>query len=1009
MLIEFAMENKTNELKAGKYYFAETAFDMLMKKQIKSVLLICSKYDAFMLEEDGRIEEQIFNEYVSLNLRYPPVFIQVSSAEEAFTILKKQHIDLVISMLNVEGMDTFTLAKKIKDLYPQKPIVVLTPFSREVSLKLSKVDLWAVDYVFAWLGNAHIMLAIIKLIEDNLNAEHDVNEVGVQVILLVEDSVRFYSSYLPHLYKIIYTQSKEFMAEGLNEHQKMMRLRGQPKILLAENFEQAIELYEKYKNNILGVITDMSYPYMGKIDQRAGVKLIEMLKADNTFLPILLQSSDINNRLIAKQLKVGFLHKYSKTLSLELRDFVVKYLAFGDFVFIDPETGNEIFRATDLKSLQDLIFQVPESSLEYHIRRNHISKWLTARALFPIAEIFKYFRPEDFGNFDEIRRFIFDTIDRYRQSKGRGIIAKFYRESYDEYQIFSRIGDGSMGGKGRGLAFIDSVLKRNYLMHQFEGITLTIPRTVVLSTDVFDEFMEVNNLYPVAMSDISNEEMLRNFLNACIPSRVHKDLFSFITVARNPIAVRSSSLLEDSHYQPFAGIYSTYMIPNLHDNDHQMLEMLGQAIKCVYASVYYKESKAYMQATQNVIDEERMAIVLQEVVGSTFGHRFYPTISGVARSLNFYPIEPEKPSDGIASVALGLGKHVVEGKPSLRFSPQYPKKLFQLSMPEMALRETQKTFLALDLRASSFVPSTDDAINLLELDIRDAFADGSLSFLASTFDNDTHQIREGYNGQGLPIISFSGILKHNKFPLAEILKKLLSLGEEEMNTPVEIEFAVNLDVPAGHPKLFSFLQIRPIVQNRELVNIDIDNIKKEDLILYSDSSLGNGQVRDIRDVVFVKPESFDSSMTCEIALIIEEINQKLVQEGRPYILIGPGRWGSIDRWLGIPVKWPQISGAKFIVEAGLENYRIDPSQGTHFFQNLTSFRVGYITVNPYINQGYLDYDYLNKAPLISDDKFVKHVRFDEPLDVIINGQNRKAAVIKRVGIVGGEKSKMSNE
>lgn len=997
------MEKKPNDLKAGNYYFAETAFDTLMKKQIKSVLLICSKYDAFMLEEDGRIEEQIFNEYVSLNLRYPPVFHQATSAEEAFLVLKNQSVDLVIAMLNVEGMDTFTLAKKIKDLYPQKPIVVLTPFSREVSLKLSKVDLWAVDYVFAWLGNAHIMLAIIKLIEDGLNAEHDVNEVGVQVILLVEDSVRFYSSYLPHLYRILYTQSKEFMSEGLNEHQKMMRLRGQPKILLAENYDQAVELYQKYKNNILGVITDMSYPSNGVMEQRAGVKLIEKLKADNTYLPILLQSSDINNRLLAKQLKVGFLHKYSKTLSIELRDFVVKYLAFGDFVFVDPDTGNEIFRASDLKSLQDLIFQVPESSLEYHIRRNHISKWLTARALFPIAEIFKYFQPEDFNNFDEIRRFIFDTIDRYRQSKGRGIIAKFYRESYDEYQIFSRIGDGSMGGKGRGLAFIDSVLKRNYLMHYFEGVTLTIPRTVVISTDVFEEFMETNNLYTIAMSDISDDEMLRHFLNASIPTRIHKDLFSFITVAHNPIAVRSSSLLEDSHYQPFAGIYATYMIPNLRENEHQMLEILGQAIKCVYASVYYKESKAYMQATQNVVDEERMAIVLQEVVGSAHGHTFYPTISGVARSLNFYPIEPEKPSDGIAFVALGLGKYVVEGKPSLHFSPKYPKKLFQLSMLDMALKETQKTFFALDLRASSFVPSTDDAINLLSIDIRDAFADGSLSLLASTFDSESQQIRDGYDGKGFPIISFAGILKHNQFPLAEILSTLLSLGEQEMNTPVEIEFAVNLNTPVGQPKLFSFLQIRPIVQSRELINIDIDNLKREDLILSSDSSLGNGHIQDIHDIVYVKPENFDSSMTCEIAEVIGKLNQMLVHDSKPYILIGPGRWGSVDRWLGIPVKWAQISGARLIVEAGQENYRVDPSQGTHFFQNLTSFRVGYITVNPYIDQGFLDFIYLNSSPVIFEDELVRHVRFEEPLDVVINGQNRKAAVLKRVGIVSGEK------
>ncbi len=988
------MENLANDLRKGKYYFAETAFDMLMKSRIQNVLLICSKYDAFMLEEDGRIDEQIFNEYVALNLRYPPMFFQVTSADEAFAMLKSQQIDMVISMLNVEGMDTFSLAKKIKNLYPQIPIVVLTPFSREVSLKLSKEDLSAIDYVFAWLGNANIMLSIIKLVEDELNAEFDINEVGVQCILLVEDSIRFYSSYLPHLYKIIFTQSKEFMSEGLNEHQKMLRLRGRPKILLARNFEQAVAVYEKYKNNILGVITDMSYSYNGKMEQRAGVKLIEMLKADNIYLPILLQSSDINNRLLAKQMKVGFLHKYSKTLSLELRDFVMKYFAFGDFIFEDAITGQEIFRANDLRSLQELIFQVPDSSLLYHIKRNHISKWLTARALFPIAEIFKYFTTEDFDNLDDIRRFIFDTIDRYRQSKGRGIVSKFYRDSYDEYQIFSRIGDGSMGGKGRGLAFIDSVLKRNYLIHKFEGVTLTIPRTLVLCTDVFEEFMETNNLFPIAMSDISNDEILRHFLNAAIPTRIHKDLYSFLSIASNPIAVRSSSLLEDSHYQPFAGIYSTYMIPNIRENEHQMLEIMGQAIKCVYASVYYKESKAYMQATQNIIDEERMAIVLQEVVGSPFGYKFYPSFSGVARSLNFYPLEPEQPSDGIASIALGLGKHVVEGKPCLRYSPKFPKKVFQLSNPDIALRETQKTFLALDLRESSFVPSTDDAINLIESDIRDAFSDGTLDLITSSYDYHSQQIREGYNGQGTPIVSFSGVIKHNKFPLSEILNTLLFIGEQEMNSPVEIEFAVNLNTPADQPKLFSFLQIRPIVQNKEIVSVDIDSLPKDNLILLTDSALGNGRNSDIRDIVMVKPERFDPAKTSEIALMIDDINQKLVKENSNYILIGPGRWGSADKWLGIPVKWPQISGAKVIVEAGQENYRIDPSQGTHFFQNLTSFRVGYLTVNPYIKQGFLDYNYLENAPVIYENDFIRHIRFPDPMDIIINGQKRQAAILK---------------
>lgn len=988
------MIKNSPDYNAGKYYFAETAFDLLMKRRILNVLLICSKYDAFLLEEDGRIDEQIFNEYVNLNLRYPPKFFQVPSAAEAFSMLESKSIDLIITMLNVEGMDPFNLAKKIKQKYPQKPIVVLTPFSREVSLKLSKEDLSAIDYVFSWLGNAHIMLAIIKLIEDTMNAEHDVNKVGVQVILLVEDSVRYYSSYLPSLYRIIFTQSKQFMTEGLNEHQKMLRMRGRPKILLARNFEQAEKLYQKYKHNMLGVITDMSYPYQGKMLERAGVKLVEMIKSDSPFMPILMQSSDINNQLIAKQLKVGFLHKYSKTLSLDIHNFVVKYFAFGDFVFVEPNTGREIFRANDLKTLQYLIFQVPDDSLAYHIERNHFAKWLTARALFPIADIFKYITADDFENIEDVRRFIFDTIDRYRQSKGRGIIAKFYRDSYDEYQIFSRIGDGSLGGKGRGLAFIDQVIKRSYIMHKFDGVVISIPRTVVICTDVFDEFMETNNLYPIALSDASNDEILRHFINASLPVRIHKDLYSFIAVARNPLAIRSSSLLEDSHYQPFAGIYSTYMVPNVRESANQMLELLSQAIKCVYASVYFRESKTYMEATHNVISEERMAIVLQEVTGSPYGERFYPNISGVARSLNFYPIEPEKPGDGIASIALGLGKHVVEGRPSLRFSPKFPKKLLQLSSPEMAIKETQKTFFALDLRPTSFVPSTDDAINLLELSIKDAHENGALSLIGSTYDYENQRITDGYNGQGTPIVSFAGILKHGKFPLPEIIKTILEVGQREMNNPVEIEFAVNLNPPPDKPSTFSMLQIRPIVQNRDLVNTNLDSLSKDDMVLFSPSALGNGIVKGITDIVYIKSDCFDPAKTCDIAKELEEINHNFIKEDRNYILIGPGRWGSSDSWLGIPVKWPQISAAKIIIEAGQDNYKIDPSQGTHFFQNLTSFRVGYLTVNPYRDEGFIDNNYLASVPAKYESSMVRHIKFEKPLEVIINGQKRIGVILK---------------
>ncbi len=988
------MTPKTPDSEIGQYYFAETAFDMLMKRRILNVLLICSKYDAFLLEEDGRIDEQIFNEYVTLNLRYPPKFFQVNSAADAFCMLERKPIDLIITMLNIEGMDPFSLAKGIKDKYPMKPIVVLTPSSREVSLKLGREDLSAIDYVFSWLGNAQIMLAITKLIEDSMNAEHDVNEVGVQVILLVEDSIRYYSSYLPNLYRIIFTQSKKFMTEGLNEHQKMLRMRGRPKILLARNFDQAEELYEKYKHNMLGVITDMSYPHKGQKLERAGVKMIEMVKADDPFMPILLQSSDINNQLIAKQLKVGFIHKYSKTLSLELNDFVVKYFAFGDFVFIEPETGREIFRAPDLKALQEIIFQVPDESLAYHIQRNHFSKWLTARALFPIADIFKYITPEDFKNLDDVRRFVFDTIDRYRQSKGRGIIAKFYHDSYDKYQIFSRIGDGSLGGKGRGLAFIDQVIKHSYLMHRYQGTLVTIPRTVVICTDVFDEFMETNNLYSIALSDASNEEILKRFLNASLPCRIHTDLYAFIAVAQNPIAVRSSSLLEDSHYQPFAGIYKTYMIPNVGGSANQMLELLSQAIKCVYASVYYSESKSYMEATHNVISEEKMAIVLQEVTGTAYGDRFYPNISGVARSLNFYPIEPEKPIDGIASIALGLGKHVVEGKPSLRFSPKYPKKLLQLSTPEMAIKETQKTFYALDLKPTSFTPSTDDDVNLIEINVKEAFENGTLTLAGSTFDFENQRISDGYNGTGVPIITFAGILKHKQFPLPDIIKDVLELGQYEMNNPVEIEFAVNLNQPPGKPKIFSMLQIRPIVQNRDIINVDLTEIDKSKFMLYSPSALGNGIFNDLKDVVYLKADAFDPAKTVSIAEELEKINHKFIKQQNQYVLIGPGRWGSSDSWLGVPVKWSQISAAKIIVEAGLDNYKVDPSQGTHFFQNLTSFKVAYITVNEYMNEGFIDYTYLNSIPAVYESEMIRHIKLPTEMQAVIDGHNKQGAITK---------------
>jgi CheY-like chemotaxis protein len=983
----------TNQQDSLKIDFNDTSFNLLMQRRIHKVLLVSSNYDSFMLEEDGRIDEQIFNEYVSLNLRYPPIFVMANSAEEAHDILKNDSIDLVISMLRIGDTDTFQFATQVKNNYPRIPIVILTHFSREITIRLEKEDLSAIDYVFCWLGNADILLAIIKLIEDRMNVQYDVEVVGVQTILLVEDSVRYISTYLPNIYKIIFKQSKEYMREALNEHQKMLRMRGRPKILLATNYEQALQLYEKYKYNMLGIISDITYPRKGVKDKLAGIKLCKKVKEDDEFMPLLLQSSDMSNKKYADELKVGFIHKYSKTLSIELRNYIIKQFAFGEFVFRDPNTNKEIGRASDLQSLQHMILTIPDKTLAYHAGRNDLSKWLNARAVFPIAQLFKYLTLSDFKDLKEVRTYIYRAISSYRMSKGRGVIAKFDKNSFDEYLIFSRIGDGSIGGKARGLAFINSIIKKNNIFNKFPGVIITIPRTVVLSTDIFDDFMEENDLYKIGMSDKSDEEILNNFINAKLPSRVYQDLYAFISVIKNPIAIRSSSKLEDSHYQPFAGIYSTYMIPKT-TNNTLMIKMLSDAIKCVYASVYFKGSKAYMAATSNVIDEEKMGIVLQEVCGKQYGNMFYPTISGVARSINFYPIEPEKSEDGIANIAYGLGKQIVDGGISLRFSPRHPKKVLQLSSPDMALKDTQKYFYALDMCPTKFEPSTDDGINLVKNEIQKAEKHSSFRYSASTYDFQNNVIRDGTIYDGKRVITFANVLKYDSFPLAEILQTLLDVGQKEMNNPIEIEFAVDLNVEKGQPVVFNFLQIRPIVDNDQSADIDLDEVKMDDSIIYCESALGNGQIDNMRDFVYVKPEAFSSLESKNIAAEINLLNEKFIAEKRNYVLVGPGRWGSSDPSLGIPVKWAHISQARVIVESGLENFRIDPSQGTHFFQNLTSFRVGYFTINPYINDGFYDLDYLNSFKAHFENKYIRHIRFKKPMLVQIDGKNNKGVILK---------------
>ena len=980
-----------------KLYFKDTSFVNLMQHRVYNVLLLGSKYDVFTIEEDGRIEEQLFNEYTSLNLRFPPRFTLVSSEEHANKLLKKREFDLIISMPSGDSINPFEWAKSVKRNYPKIPIVVLTPFSRAVSERISKEDLSAIDYVFSWLGNSELLLAIIKLVEDQMNVKEDVKSVGVQTILFVEDSIHFYSSLLPMLYKHVFVQSRSFMTEALNEHEQMLRMRGRPKILLARSYEEAMKLYKRYENNMLGVVTDVSFNRRGVKDKVAGIRLCKEIRSTNRYIPLIVESTEESNRAAAYEQEAVFLSKMSKTLIRDLQQAVTDNFGFGDFVFSNPHNGTVECIVKNLKDLQVKVFEVSDDTLYYHVAHNHISRWLYSRALFPLAEFLKNIEVSQFkaeNAMDQVRQCIFDAIVSYRRIKNRGVVAVFQKDRFDQYSNFARIGSGSMGGKGRGLAFIDAMIKRNYTLEDIENSKITIPRTVVLCTDVFTEFMEKNNLYPVGLSDLPDEEILARFLKASLPKKVLSDLFAFLDTVQSPIAVRSSSLLEDSHYQPFAGIYSTYMVPYVEGSRTHRLMLLKEAIKAVYASVYYRDSKAYMTATKNVIDEEKMAVVLQEVCGTQHGDRYYPSFSGVARSLNYYPIGDEKAEEGIANIAMGLGKYIVDGGQTLRFSPKHPNNVLQTSTIEMALKETQSYFNALDLKNTHFSPQTDDGFNLLKLSVKDAEKDGTLRYIASTYDFHTQTLYPNITEPGRRVITFANILEHKVFPLAEILEKLLEISQREMGRPIEIEFAVNLDYSKAHNHTFYLLQIRPIVDQKEMVDETIGDIPTDETILTSNSSLGHGIYNDIYDIVYVKPEHFDSSNNVKIAEEIGALNRWMTEANCPYVLVGPGRWGSSDHWLGIPVKWPQISNARIIVEAGQSDYRIDPSQGTHFFQNLTSFGVAYLTINPYRNDGSYNLEFLNSQAAEHETDFIRHIHFDRPIIGMIDGRSSKGVVLK---------------
>ena len=969
-----------------------------MKYRIHKILLVCSSYDGFTLEEDGHIDSQINSEYIELNMSNPPAITRVSSADEALERLSAgEKFDFVLTMYNVGGITVFDFATRIKQICPTMPVFLITSFSREIYRRIEESHCEAIDNIFCWHGTADLIIAIIKLAEDWLNAESDILEGGVQAILLAEDSFRFYSTYLPELYRILLLQNSEFIKDAYNEQQMIARKRSRPKVLLATNYTEAVELYQKYKNNLLGVITDLGMIiHKGDLSETeksdAGVDIIKMVKEQTPWMPVIMQSQQVEYKALAESLGAGFIPKSSKNLLENIHDVIHSEFGFGDFIFTDPETGMELGRAHDLYQMQKLIETVPDDVLEHHLSQMHLSKWLYARGLFPIAKVLRSMNSSQFPSTTEHRRAIVRLLKEYRVLLGQGILANFDEKTYSDAVSFAKIGNGSIGGKARGLAFMNGIIAKHDQYKKYPDVRITIPRSVVIATDYFEEFINSNGLQYIIAKDTTDEFLLSEFLNSTIPQSLHRKLKKFVSTCKRPLAIRSSSKLEDSNYQPFAGVYSTYMIPRCED-DGQMLRMLIRGIKSVYASVYFASSKAYIQTSQNVLSEERMAVLVQEVCGTEQDGYYFPTLSGVARSRNLYPLGYEKPEDGVCNVVMGLGKEVVDGGKTLRFSPAFPDKALQTSTVELTVSDAQTEVLVLDLDPGKFLPSTDEAVNIARMPVSKIGKFRNAKYVCSNFDYANNRISEGPTfNQSFKVITFNSILKYNSFPLAEIIRDLLHIGEEELRCPVEIEFAVNMDVEPGAPRVFNFLQIRPIINGLDEAKVDWDAISTDDALIYSECALGVGEIKGLQHVIYMKFDKFSSLKTNEIADELYKLNSMMKEQNQEYVLVGTGRWGSSDPNLGVPVKWGHISQAKVIVEMALKNFNIESSQGTHFFQNVTSLGVGYFSLNPSNGEGIFAGERLDAMPSVYDGEWFRVVRFDKPLTVYADGRCRKGIV-----------------
>lgn len=1001
------MENRSSKV---RQYSLENVFSSRIKKfqklmryKIREILLVSSIYDNYLFEEDGRLYELIREEYKSLNLSFAPELIHVTTGEEALELLSTQNtFDMIITTMHIEDMHVVKFAQMVRQSGFSTPIVLLAYDNRERKELTTNYDTSIFERIFIWNGEYNLLIAIVKYLEDRINVENDTKNIGVQSIILVEDNIKFYSSYLPLIYTEIFNQSQRLLQEGINLTHKFLRMRARPKILLCTNYEEAWSYYEKYQEYVLGIILDINFKHHGVKDPEAGIKFAKNVRAQHDDIPILLQSSDESFREKAYRIGASFLHKNSPRLLHDLRDFMLNNFGFGDFVFVNNQ-GKEVFRATNLSELEEALINIPDESLVYHASRNHFSKWLKARTEFYLAHKLRPHKVTDFKSPSELRERLLTSLQEYRKLQQRGIILDFNKELFDPKNSFARIGGGSLGGKARGLGFINSMITNYSISNKFEGIDISVPSAVVIGTEVFDRFINENKLDHYAFLEVDDIAITRVFLEAeYFPEDIKEKLKEFLDITKSPLAVRSSSLLEDSQFLPFAGVYETYMIPNSNPDLNIRLDELLHSIKCVYASTFHKKAKDYMKATSYRLEEEKMAVVVQRLVGAQRGQRFYPDFAGVAKSYNFYPVPPQKSADGIALVALGLGKTVVEGGNSVRFCPRYPKHLMQFFSTKETLKNAQQEFYALDLngKLDHHPESIEDPL-VKSYSLVDSEKDGTLFSVGSTYSPENEGIYDGISRDGTRVVTFAPILKHKIFPLPEILDLLLDIGAWGMGTPVEIEFAVNLDVPKGEPKEFAMLQMRPMVLSREVEELMIGDIKQTDLICQSSQVLGNGAINGIFDVVMVDINNFDRGKSKEVAQEVSLINSKLLTEKRPYLLVGVGRWGSLDPWLGIPVTWDQISGASVIVESGFKDFQVSPSQGSHFFQNLTSFRVGYFTVNSSDHTSFIDWDWLNKQPTVQEMNFAKHLRFDKPISVRINGHENRGVILKP-GIINSE-------